>query len=426
MPQSPPIIIVDLKLKGLKKKLESSMNRESAQLKGQYGQIIAAFRFLAHFIDSNKFLPCWRELKDCTDMVQNLNQKNQECKKNISTTKTKINTASTVSCNELTGKIRLKLCHNRYHYSCSIQINDAYPNTCTIAEWGKACLLKMINTNLPPKIEVMMSMQAQDLVRKMQDGMSYDDAFNASNPIREPKDFRKQAAKDVTVRLTQEKLKSLKQDVETLKVVGNLRHVDADSVSWNAKMKAHGAKERKDARRNIKKITESEIAKDMAAEEKDKRWQIDEKACLAGYDISAFDGSNPQPSLKALVRFLIDRIWRLPEDQCPVCSTLVLPANPDELLTLYKSSKSDCESERAKKDRKRAKQKRPIRPICGCWYHYNCLDKFMREPPFGASCLSCKTRVYHPDWSDNMQTLEREWANKQARLREIEDVKMFL
>ena len=48
----------------------------------------------------------------------------------------------------------------------------------------------------------------------------------------------------------------------------------------------------------------------------------------------------------------------------------------------------------------------------------------MTEPPFGAKCNTCGERVYHPDWPDNIQALERAWAAKQAKLREIDDVAM--
>eukprot|EP00560_Eucampia_antarctica_P001000 CAMPEP_0197836742 /NCGR_PEP_ID=MMETSP1437-20131217/29895_1 /TAXON_ID=49252 ORGANISM="Eucampia antarctica, Strain CCMP1452" /NCGR_SAMPLE_ID=MMETSP1437 /ASSEMBLY_ACC=CAM_ASM_001096 /LENGTH=45 /DNA_ID= /DNA_START= /DNA_END= /DNA_ORIENTATION= len=45
----------------------------------------------------------------------------------------------------------------------------------------------------------------------------------------------------------------------------------------------------------------------------------------------------------------------------------------------------------------------------------------MTEPPFGASCpkLGCARRVYHPDWPSDIKQLERQWANDQARQREL-------
>ncbi len=35
-------------------------------------------------------------------------------------------------------------------------------------------------------------------------------------------------------------------------------------------------------------------------------------------------------------------------------------------------------------------------------------------------------RVFHPEWPGDVKQLEREWAAKQARMREVEDAMMFL
>ena len=418
-PTDKPIIDVEYPvIKGLKRKLESDLNEQCGLVLGQYGQVLAVFRKLVQFVNTNKFIPCWRELKQCTDLVAQVNVKN-----NVSTSsQTK---QSTISFNELQGKVKLKLSHNKYFYSCSIQIDDGYPSTVQIADWGKACKLTMLDTNLPPKIEQMMTAQAQELVRKMQDGMPAEEAIRQSNPIREPTGYvRKQASKDVKERLTQEALKGLKKDTETLKVVSELRSVNAEAMHWNANIKAHDAKERKEARRQIKKITDNEIQTDLAKYEKEKQWQIEETLRMAGYNISNFDGSNPQPSLRTLVEFLIGRVWKLPEEKCPVCKRLSLPMDPKSLQLLYQKGGHASKSDKERKERKEAKLKRPVRTFCGCWYHYSCLNIFMTEPPFGAQCNRCGERVYHPDWPDSIQTLERAWAAKQSKIREIDDVAM--
>jgi hypothetical protein len=107
---------------------------------------------------------------------------------------------------------------------------------------------------------------------------------------------------------------------------------------------------------------------------------------------------------------------------------LVLPVNPKELQSLYNTTTKDCKTEKERKARKQAKSKRPIRTYCGHWWHYSCLNTYMTEPPFGASCpaVNCERRVYHPNWSDDIRQLERAWAGEQARLREIADAGMFL
>lgn len=400
---------------GLKKKLEKELGKAVTDHLGKYEQVGAVFEKLVNFVEGNKFLPCWRQLKQSIDLIQSKKDDKGPLY------------GSKISIVESKGKINLRLQHDKYFYTCSIFVDDNYPSTSRIEDFGKSCRLKMESTNFPTKIEHMLTSQAQDLVRRMQEGMSSEDALKMSNPIRGPKNFKSDAKKEVKARLTQTALKDLKRDTETLKRVHDLREVDSAAVEWNAHVKAHDAKERKDARRMINKLTQSEISEDLAKEAKEKKWQMEEQARMAGYNFTEYDGSNPQPSLLSLVTFLIQKIQLLPEEQCPVCKKNTLPKNPQDLKSLYLSV-NEAKTDKEKKARRAAKLKRPTRTYCGCWYHYDCLNKFMTEPPFGAACLGrdCGRRVFHPDWPSEIKQLERAWAMKQARLREIEDAAMFL
>lgn len=402
---------------GLKKKLERDLTNACNANRGIYDQVRPVFQLLVEFVDGNKFVPCWKELKQSIDLVYGKNRKEAEGPLK----------GSKISIVESKGKINLRLQHDQYYYTSSILLDDGYPSTSRIEDFGKACKLKMESTNFPPKIETMLTTQAQDLVRRMQDGMTSDDALKMSNPIRAPTNFKGDEKKVVKARLTQTALKDLKQDAETLKRVHDLREVDAATVEWNAKQKAHDARERKDARRMINKMTKAEISKDLAKEAKEKQWQQEEAARMSGYNFTVYDGTNPQPSLLSLVKFLIQKIQMLPDVVCPVCKERTLPKNPKHLKALYLKV-NEAKNDKEKKARKAAKLRRPTRTYCGCWYHYDCLGKFMTEPPFGAACLSpdCSRRVFHPDWSSDIRILERGWAMQQARKREIEDAAMFL
>ena len=398
----------------MKKKLEKDISQELPI--GHYQQITLVFNKLIQFVDLNKFLPCWRELKQSVNLLRNDNNNNDG------------GNGSTISMIESKGKIKLKLVKGQYYYRCNILIDDAYPTTSTHENWGKPCTLSLESTNFPSKIEKMLTSQAEELVRRLQDGMSQDDALKFSNPIKAPKDDDDEDKnKKSEVRITSEKLKGLKKDIETLSRVRDLRQVDAATKQGNAKMKANAARDRKDARRAIKKITNQEIENDALIEEKDKQWQEEEKARMAGYNISEFDGRNPQRSLLPLVTFLKEKIQRLPDEVCPGCQKKVLPSDPNQLKALYISA-SECKTEKEKKARKAARAKRPMRTYCGHWWHYSCLNKYMVEPPFGLTCPvpDCNRRVYHPDWPADIKQLERAWAGEQARLREIEDAALFL
>lgn len=397
---------------GLKKKLEKDFALDLPI--GTHQQVITFAHRLVQFVNHNKFLPCWRELKQCFNLIRD-DQANASANTN----------KSTISILEAKGKIKMRLCSGLYYYACRIIIDDNYPSTATHEDWGKACDLTMESTNFPPKIEKMLTSQAKELVRRMQDGMSSDKALKMSNPIQKPKDMDDDHKKGKSTILTQKTLKGLKKDIETLSHVRNLRQVDSATVQGDARKKLHDSKCRRDARRAIKKITSNEISKDIAEEQdKEAQWKMEEESRLTGYNLTEYE--SPQPSLLSLVTFLKQKIQLLPDEKCPICTEHALPSDPKELESLYKKS-SDCKTEKERRAYKVAKQKRPVRVYCGHWYHYSCLDRFMREPPFGASCPeeSCGRRVYHPDWGD-VKALEREWAGAQARKREIEDAAMIL
>ena len=376
---------------GLQKKLQKMLDKVAAELAPQ-PQVETVVQRLVSFIDTNRFVSCWKEVRKVVELIQQDNE-------------------STIAMNEAKGLIQLRLVHGKYFYACSITVDPLYPTT-TPENWGTVCKLRMRETNFPPKIETLLTLQAKELVRRMQDGMSADRALLMSNPIQAPAG-EKESEQETTISLSKETLKGLQNDVKTMARVRDLRQVDSETKQGDARVKAHSSKERKDARRTIGKLTKEELAKD-------EEWMKQEKARMETYNIPDYADSPPQPSLLSLVMFLETKIQRLPDEKCPICKELTLPSDPNTLKALYDPQSSDI------KARKQAKRKRPIRCYCGCWYHYACLDKFMTEPPFGAACPTpnCGRRVYHPEWPADMKELERGWAMKQARQREIEDAAM--
>ena len=420
-PSHPLIVTIDQDAvvpPGLKKKLEKELNSlasEKAEHK-QFDQVRSVWEHLVSFVDSNLFFPCWRELKKCVDLVQN----------------SKPSTISIVS--ETKGKIKLSLHNEAYFYNCTITIDPAYPDYST---GEKSCLLKVQSTNLPDGIKKMLTSQAEEIVRRMQEGLSSERALQMSNPIKVPKNFHLQTSeiKEEKGRLTNETIQNIKHDTEALKKAIDLRKNEAAAVrapgdNGYVDMKAL-AKERKDARRTLQKLTEAERAADQQLEEKEREWKLEEQKRMAGYydlyDIPTGGTINPQPSLLVLVTFLVEKVRGLVEEKCPCCKERVLPANPDELTSLYSSSSSSGNN--SSKDKSKSKKKmKPMRTYCGCWYHKSCLNTFLTEPPFGLECPTenCGRRVFHPDWPGDIRQLEREWAAKQARMREIEDAMLFL
>ncbi|KAL7541089.1 hypothetical protein ACHAXR_012591 [Thalassiosira sp. AJA248-18] len=428
-PSHPLIVVIDQTdtvVLGLKKKLEKELNDVAARKSEyeQFDQVRSVWEHLLSFVNSNMFIPCWRELKKelkkCVDLVQNSN-------KALPKTTTKAKQSSITIVSEIKGKIKVALHNEAYYYKFSITIDPAYPDY-SPATGGKACLLQMQSTNFPNSIEKMLTSQAEEIVRRMQEGLSSERALKMSNPVKVPKNFHLNTEEFKQERgISNATIQNIKHDTEALKQVSGLRKHESSAVrapgdNGYVDMKAL-AKERKDARRAIHKLTEAERAADLKAEEKDREWKLEEAKRLAGYydlyNVSTGGTISPQPSLFVIVTFLVERVNGLVSQKCPCCKERVLPLNPEELNSMYGNTHH--------KDKEKKKMK-PMRPYCGCWYHKHCLNTYLTEPPFGLECPTehCGRRVFHPDWPGDIKQLEREWAARQARMREVEDAMMFL
>jgi hypothetical protein len=330
---------------GLKRKLDKELTLLAKEKVGTYQQVETVLQRLQDFIDTNRFVPCWKELKQSVETVQALAKDDPMAK------------GSTISMNEIKGLVKLKLIHGKYHYTCNITIDEGYPTTLSNHDWGKVCHIQVTSTNLPSKIEVILTAQAQAFVRRLQNGMPEGEALK-------------------------------------------MRHQD-----WPSNP---------DGTKNSK----PDVSNDT------RPWQPNEQSRLAGYDIPTYDGTNPKISLLPLVKFLISKVQKLPEQQCPICDQTTFPLDPQDLASFYTKPAASL-SAKDKKAHLLACHKRPMYSSCGCWYHYTCLHQFIAQPPFGEACPHDGRPVSHADWPFSREELERTWASKQARQREIDDAAMF-
>lgn len=149
-----------------------------------------------------------------------------------------------------------------------------------------------------------------------------------------------------------------------------------------------------------------------------------------------------QPSLYKTLSFLIEATNDFCIELCPICHEKCLPENPTDIVL---NDLDDFYVERV---------------LCGHIYHQGCLKKYMREPPFvktGKPCpadrlharadtlpfsmaaaianqnkksklasTKCSIPLHHDRWGLSPKIAEARWANKQARARELEEVKDFL
>jgi hypothetical protein len=345
---------------GLKRKLDKELTRIAQQHVHDQQQVVAVLKHLQSTIDTNLLYPCWRELKQSITVLQQLTESPSKNAKG----------SGILSTNETKGLIKLKLVHGRYHVTYNITINEGYPTTTSIHDWGKACDIEKSSTNIPPAIERILTQQCQALVRHLQDGMPSDEAVRTVVPS-----IQSQSPSKVK---------------QPTKATSNKKK-DQASHSSNEEIKAKEA------------------------------WQQEEAKRISSYEIPSYDGSHPQPSLLPLVEFMIATIQEFPGQHCPVCEKSIVPTDPTALAALYTSSSSKSALSTTQQ------QKRPVQPTCGCWYHTECLNNFLTQPPFGDDgCPTCgSTGISHPSWTQSRSEREQTYAQQQTRQREIDDVAMM-
>lgn len=337
------LVSISLVPPGLQRKLERELGKVAQDL-SPLPQVEAAVQHLLSFMDTNKFVPCWKELKQVVERV-------------------KADENSTIALNENKGLIQLRLTSGKYYYACSITVDENYPSTTTHETWGNACKLVMRETNFCPQISIMLTRQAKELVRHMQDGKSFEKALYYSNPIKAPNE---EECKTEVVVVTSTKL-------------------------GKAQVKPYNTK---DGRYKNAKT----------------EWKGKEHIRLESYELD--DYADPQPSLLSLVIFLSSKIQLLPEEKCPICKELTLPSDPEEGMYTQEGNRKN----------RPIRTHCGCWYHYGCLNKFMVEPPFGAACP----ALHCGERVYHPDWPADRKELEQCWANKQARQREIEDAAMFL
>lgn len=118
----------------------------------------------------------------------------------------------------------------------------------------------------------------------------------------------------------------------------------------------------------------------------------------------------PKPSLQPVTDYLVNFCRNYSTARCPLCKKRALPENPDQVVT---DPEHGMYVERV---------------YCDHLFHYSCLDKYMKTPPFtgGKKCPACSKRIYHDRWKISSRTAEERWAHEQARKRELDEVIDFL
>jgi len=385
-PEEPPVVELSsptLPKMLLRNKEKECLEKCRAEAQGK-AHIPVIYSLIHRFIQTNLFVPCWKEIKQVMMLCEGKGH---------------------IGADEKEGLLHLKLQIGPYRQSIKIRVPPEYPE--------EGVSLEFCSSNFPSDVVFMFQAQASEIVRRSVAGMSPEAARSGSNPIELPPALGgggsggassvvgKKASDSISARaLTSSNLKALKHDIGVLKQISDLRertqhhHKHVYSVKANA--------ERREARKDLRRLAREEGEKDLEDERLVR--EQEQAEMLALLKLKASDTA--QPSLLPVASFIIeDYAVRLPQEKCQACKLPVLhPDNPvDTSMTNPRSNH------------------RPVRTYCGHWLHWHCLDKWLTTPPFIRMCPVCERRVWHPDWPSDHKQLEKAYAMKQARERECND-----
>lgn len=217
--------------------------------------------------------------------------------------------------------------------------------------------------------------------------------------------------------LTSSQARSLKEDVRFFKQVSQTRAVVVERKASNAKEHTHSSAERRRATSYLRLMAKKESAKEGEEAARADAELRAEAELLMG-DAAPLDQG--QPCLEVLWEALGERcLASLPAQRCPLSGAALFPAVPAELDDLLEATSAD-------KSAGASRKRRPLRAGCGHWFNWAAVNRAMSKPPFHVECPVCGERVTHPDWPLDTSVLERAWARKQAKKRELDDVLDFL
>jgi len=114
----------------------------------------------------------------------------------------------------------------------------------------------------------------------------------------------------------------------------------------------------------------------------------------------------PRPSLRRVLKFLVEHVKRYPDEICKACNKRCFPEDP---AAAVHNENAAAHVERV---------------YCSHCYHHDCLILYLKSPPFKGvkKCHTCKQSIYHEKWKVTPELAEARWAHEQAKDRELQDV----
>ena len=186
--------------------------------------------------------------------------------------------------------------------------------------------------------------------------------------------------------------------------VSDLKTVNEDKGKRNQFFE-HSKEVRKAARRELRQLKKAEIQKEKQWQEVEAMRQAKEDAEL---NAKAVNGEGPTNSIGPLIDFVSSHfVLRLPAELCQGCNKRLLPDDPTMAAAIFEADNKKRQG------------------VFGAHIGgiITCLNKVLTKPPFGLQgCPACGLRIWHHEWERDIKRLERRWAAKQARERELNEV----
>ncbi|CAM9878888.1 unnamed protein product, partial [Hapterophycus canaliculatus] len=199
------------------------------------GRAVEALKVVMDAVNNNKFVPCWKELRQAATLVTSR--------------------GGEFRAEEATGLVTIRVRSGRYSVVALIQVPDRYPL--------EGCGVELKSHNFPAHIARRHLVQGEEIVRRCLYGYSPELALQTSNPIKIPPGKGGKSAGSGSVRITSEHVRNLKHDVEFIKKAHELRDVGegkgkGGGKSSNTKVAPPSTQERRAARRELKTLAKTE------------------------------------------------------------------------------------------------------------------------------------------------------------------------
>ncbi|MES1911100.1 MAG: hypothetical protein MHM6MM_003587 [Cercozoa sp. M6MM] len=302
----------------------------------------AAAQLLHSFVCKNPLSAAWEELQQLRhDLTEMSTEDGPEADR----------FSAQIKVNERRGSVKLKLHRGRYFANCTLQVPSDYPLDPVVVTIGRS--------NFPSHVLQVMQRHATHVANKLAEGyMPSESTSSSANYASMSQSALRQQVQQQRLELSKERFLQMKEDVQFLRQVAEKR----DEV------------ESKRDRRHLRRFLGRAAAAD--AEEAQRIRRAAEER---------FRRQRERPPLPSLLHTALyvarDWVHHVPVQLCVYCNKRVWPRDPQKLTSLLSLGLS-----------KKTKKTLPQRTQCGCWYHHQCLDKTIMEPPFGRECRRCPGR----------------------------------